>query len=132
MLIWDNAAAYLSKSFVEPQLHIYAPLANLLSRLICQASVRLLGGVQCIPVYTGAQLLKTYPQSLDCLERGTSLLIFPEDPTLPRDEQCQMSPFRPGSAHLGELYLESTGNCLQFVPAALHTIRPLVRLGESV
>jgi hypothetical protein len=132
MLVSEKAAAYLSRDFVEPQLHLGPPFAGLLSRLICQVSVRLLRGIQCIAVWQGAALLETYRLSLAYLERGRSLLIFPEDPMLTGDEQCQMSPFRPGFARLGELYPESTRKCLRFVPAAVRTNPRVVRLGESI
>lgn len=132
MLEWDKAAAYLNKDFVEPQLHIPSPLSMPLARLISQASVRLLRGVGCIPVWHGEQVFKTYRISVDYLSQGKSLLIFPEDPSQPLDEQCKMGPFMKGFARLGELYFERMQKTLQFYPLAVHPALRQVKLGKPI
>ncbi len=132
MLEWDKAAAYLNKDFVEPQLHIPPPLSMPLARLISQASVRLLRGVDCIPVWHGEQVLETYRISVDYLTQGKNLLIFPEDPSQPLDEQCKMGPFLKGFARLGELYFERAQKILRFYPLAVHAGLRQVKLGKSI
>jgi len=132
MLDWEKAAAYLNKDFVEPQLHIPPPLSMPLARLISQASVRLLRGVGSIPVWHGGEALETYRISLDHLTAGQSLLIFPEDPTQPVDEQSKMSPFLKSFARLGELYFERTQKILKFYPIAVHPNLRKVKLGKPI
>lgn len=120
MVDWGKAAAYLNRDFVEPQLHIPPPISMIVSRLISQASVRLLKNIECIPVWQGEDLKETYRISVDFLMRGRSLLIFPEDPAQPLDEQCRMSPFKKGFSRLGEMYFESTQKILRFYPLVIH------------
>jgi hypothetical protein len=132
MLDWNKAAAYLNKDFVEPQLHIPPPMSLPLARLISQASVRLLRGVDCIPVFHGEEVLETYRISLDHLAAGHNLLIFPEDPAKPLDEQCKMAPFYKGFARLGELYYERTKKILKFYPIAVHPDLRKVKLGKPI
>ncbi len=132
MMDWSKAAAYLNKDFVEPQLHIPPPLSVPFSRMLSQISVRLLSSIECIPVWQGEELLETYRISVNYLQEGRSLLIFPEDPALPRDEQCNMSPFKKGFARLGEMYYERTQNVLRFCPMAVHPGLRQVKLGKSI
>jgi len=132
MLDWQKAAAYLNKDFVEPQLHIPSPLSLPLARLITQASVRLLRGVGSIPVWHGEEVRETYRISLDHLSGGENLLVFPEDPTQPIDEQCKMRPFMKGFARLGELYFERTQKILNFFPLAVHPGSRTVKLGKPI
>ena len=132
MMDHSKAAAYLNKDFVEPQLHIPPPLSMPFSRLLSQITVRLLWSIECIPVWQGEVLLETYRMSLDYLQKGRSLLIFPENPDLPRDEQCNMSPFKKGFARLGEMYYERTKNVLRFYPIAVHPRLRRVKLGRPI
>lgn len=132
MVDWDKAASYLNKDFVEPQLHVPPPFSMSLSRLISQASVRLLRGVESIPVWHGEELWETYRLSVDYLERGRSLLIFPEDPEQPLDDQCKMSPFKKGFVRLGEMYFERTQKTLRFYPLAVHPGLRQVKLGKPI
>lgn len=132
MMDWDKAAAYLNKDFVEPQLHIPPPLSMSVSRLLSQVSVRLLRGIDCVPTYHGEEVLQTYRTSADYLEQGRILLIFPEDPSLPRDEQCHMSPFMKGFARLGEFHYQRTGGILKFYPIAVHATLRKVKLGKPI
>lgn len=132
MLDFSKAAAYLNKDFVEPQLHIPPPLSMSFSRLLSQISVRLLSSIECIPVWQGEELLETYRISVDYLQRGKSLLIFPEDPSLPLDELCKMSPFKKGFARLGEMYFERTQNILRFYPIAVHPGLRCIKIGKPI
>jgi len=132
MLDWEKAPAYLNKDFVEPQLHIPPPLSMTVSRLLVQASVRLLRAVGSIPVWQGEDLLQTYRMSIEYLEQGRYLLIFPEDPAQPLDEQSHMSPFKKGFARLGEMFFEHTGKALHFYPLVVHPHLRQVNVGRPV
>ncbi len=132
MLDWGRAAAYLNQDFTEPQLHVPASLSMPISRSITQASVRLLRGIEGIPVWHGEKALETYRISIDYLARGRCLLIFPEDPAQPLDEQCKMSPFQKGFARLGDLFYERTQQLLRFYPLAVHPGLRQVKLGRPI
>ena len=132
MLEWDKAAAYLNKDWVEPQLHIPPPLSMFVARMITQASVRLLRDLECIPARHGDQVLETYHSSVDYLVQGRNLLIFPEDPTQPFDEQCKMRPFLKGFARLGEMYFGRTQKALRFSPLVVHPGLRQVKVGKPI
>lgn len=126
------ASTYLQKDFVQGELHlpdfIAAPMAEGLSRI----TVPLLLGIGCIPVWHDRELLDTLRISADVLARGGSLLIFPEDPTMPIDERTTMRPFKTGFAHLGRIYYEFTGNRLPFHPVAVNRRRRWVQTAEPI
>jgi hypothetical protein len=132
MLEWDRAAEYLRRDFVEPQLHAHSSLARMLSKLIAQASVRLLRAIESIPVWHGENLPQTYRISIEYLMDGRSLLIFPEDPAQPMNELCQMTPFYKGFTRLGELYHERTRKLLWFYPLAVHPIARQIKVGKPL
>ena len=132
MLEWDKAAAYLNKDFIRPQLHMPPIVSMFMARALSQISVRLLRSVDCVPVWHDEHLLETYRISVDYLLQGRNLLIFPEDPSQPLDEQCKMGPFMKGFARLGELYFERTQKALQFYPLAVHPVLRQVKLGKPI
>ena len=132
MMDRDKAAAYLLQDFVEPQLHISPPFGIAISRLISQASVRLLRTVECIPVWHGKRLLETYRISLDALNQGKSILVFPENPAQKMNELFRMKPFEKSFARLGELYFEQTKKILSFYPLAVHPVARKIKFGRPV
>ena len=132
MLEWDKAAAYLCKDFVEPQLHISPPFSMRISKLISQASVRLLRALEGIPVWHGEKLFETYRISLQSLVRGKSILVFPENPALPMNEWFLMTPFEKSIARLGELYFEQTKRILPFFPLAIHPAERKMNIGKPI
>lgn len=132
MLDWGKAAAYLRRDFVEPQLHLPHTFSLPFARLLSQASVRLLRGIESIPVLEGEKLRNTFRISTDYLARGRSLLIFPEDPDGPFDEACGMAPFKRGFARLGETYFDRTGELLRFYPVAVHPVARIVKIGGPI
>lgn len=127
------APDYLRRDFVEPQLHVPQPFSRWLAHGISKLHIPLLRAVGCIPVYhTPAGLLKTFQISLDLLEKGNYLLIFPENSDLPMDPRFQMSPFKKGFARLGEMFYRRTGRILPFYPLAVHVRSLTVRVGKPV
>ncbi len=132
MMDWQKAAAYLERDFVQSDLHLRPPFSGFLSRLITQVSVRLLCGIQCVPVWQGERILETYHISAADLQDGKPLLIFPEDPQLAADSVLGMRPFKQGFARLGQVYYERTHEALRFYPLAVHARRRQVRVGPAV
>ncbi len=127
------APDYLCRDFVEPQLRLTPPFSRWLARAISKLHVPLLRAVGCIPVYhTPKGLLETFRLSLDQLEQGNCLLIFPENPDLPVDPRYQMTPFKKGFARLGELYYQRTKRILPFHPLAVYRPSLMVRAGRPV
>ncbi len=132
MLDFGKAPAYLNGDFVEPELRLKPPMSLFLSRVITQVSVRLLQTVGCIPVWQGEALIETYRLSVQALEKGRPLLIFPEDPKLEPDELCGMKPFKKGFARLGEMFFDRTQEILSFYPLAVHRGLRQLKVGVPI
>ncbi len=133
MLDEELAPDYLNKDFVEPQLHIPPPFSRYLAKAITKISIPLLRSIGGIAVYhTTEGLLETYRITIDVLEGGNCVIIFPEDPAQPPDPLTKMTPFKKGFARLGELYFERTRRVLGFYPLAVHARSRTVRVGQPI
>ena len=127
------APDYLRRDFIEPQLHLPRPFSLWLAKLIAWIHVPLLQAIGGIPVYHDADGLgRTYRRTVDLLEQGECILIFPEDPDLPMDARYEMTPFKKGFTRLGELFYERTRRALVFYPLAVHAESRTVRAGLPV
>ena len=125
------APDYLRRDFVERQLHLSEPVSGWLAAIISRIHVPLLSALGGIPVYhTPGGHLKTFQLSLDVLEAGGCILIFPESPELPLDERYKMAPFIKGFARLGEMYFERTKKVLPFYPLMVHAESLTVQVGK--
>ena len=127
------APDYLRRDFLEPQMHLPQPLSFWLAGLIARVHVPLLRAIGGIPVYHDSDRLQTtLRQTVDLLEQGACILIFPEDPNLPMDVRYEMTPFKKGFTRLGELFYERTRLVLSFHPLAVDARSRTVRAGQPV
>lgn len=79
-----------------------------------KVTVRLLRSFQAIPVYRDSQAIRTMRQALKYLERGDSLIVWPDMRYTETYEQpCEIYS---GFLYLGELYKAKTGKELPFIP----------------
>ncbi len=76
-------------------------------------------------------LLTTMRQSIAALNRGESLLIFPET-GLPQYSVTSVTPFFPGFATIGQIYYRKTGRNLRFIPCYIDAQHRVIRFGEPV
>jgi hypothetical protein len=132
MMDFAKAPEYLCKDFIEPQLHLSKLFSLSFATLLSKVSVRLLRAVDCVPVWQGEALYKTYQASLDLLVQGRSLLIFPEDSNQPMNELFMMTPFQKGFARLGEMYYVRTKKILRFSPMAVHSSARKIKIGKAL
>jgi len=132
MLDKEKAGAYLVHDFVEPQLHVTAPVSHWLAQAISKVSLGLLRSAGCVAVHRGEQVFETYRQSIELLIAGKYVLIFPEDPRREFNRQIGMMPFQKGFTRLGELYYQRSGGALPFIPIAVHLDSYRVKVGKAV
>ena len=78
-----------------------------------------------------SKLISTMRQSIQTLEAGRNLLIFPEI-GLPQYSLTSVTPFFPGFATLGRLYYRKTGKILRFCPCYIDEQHHRIRLGKMV
>lgn len=105
-------------------------LTKMLSPLVVWA----LSSFDPIPVYrgTGRAVLKTFEMSIECLQSGDSILLFPENPQERYTDSEQISEFYRGFANLGRFYYRKTKECVTFYPVYASRKGRQLRIGEGV
>lgn len=85
-----------------------------------------------IPVFRGAgrDVIKTFTLSIECLNSGDSILLFPENP----EEQYgdKISEFYSGFASLGRMYHRETGKDVTFYPVYASKRSRLLIIGKGI
>lgn len=105
-------------------------LTKMLSPLVVWA----LSSFEPIPVYRGTarSVLKTFTLSIECLESGDSILLFPENPEERYTDSKQVNDFYRGFANLGRLYFKRTKESVTFYPVYASRRGRELRIGEGV
>ncbi len=89
------------------------PFFKLLSYLITPLSLLLFNNARTIPVYHDSRLISTFRRSIEKLQEGNSILIFPE-----KNEHWNniLYDFQDKFIDLARFYYRKTGKALSFVP----------------
>lgn len=106
-------------------------MSTAVAGLLSVVAARLLRAIECIPVSQAKKLLQSYRLRGEYLENGKSILVFPEDPALPADEETGMRPFKCGFARLGQIFFARTQQNPQIFPLAVHARLRKVQLGKA-
>ena len=128
-----RAPRYLYDDFVGPIWHLRERFGMAVAAVLSRLTVGLLLGLGCIPMdlhrrrYMGA-----FRRSLDLLQAGGNLLIFPEDPQGPLDQATRMRPFMAGFLLLCRQYERAAGHQLPLYPVAVHRERRIVAIGTPL
>jgi 1-acyl-sn-glycerol-3-phosphate acyltransferase len=126
-----SVARRIRDEFVERELHIRGPLSAFLSRAIGRICVALMRDIGAIPVYNMSKRIKsTVEASVQLLEQGKSLLVFPEDSLKPLNEA--MCEFCTGFIHLAKLYYEKTRKAVCFLPVGVNRRLHSIKIGSPV
>ena len=106
---------------------------NWLCRKMSALACRVLTRLGAIPVDRNrpATLISTMRKSIQTLQEGSNLLIFPET-GLPEYSLTSVTPFFSGFAALGRLYYRKTGKTLRFCPCYIDEQHRQIRFGETV
>ena len=116
-----KAPASMNSYFTEKELHLKPPLSTWFSKQLTRITVPMLKSLDCIPAFKGeAGKQETLRLSLEVLKKNKYILIFPYDPTMQKDESTGIKPFKSTFTRLGEVYYAETGECLRFIPVAVH------------
>ena len=85
-----------------------------------------MGQLESIPVYRNKlrELMKTFNQSVEAMQAGDNLLIFPENPDGVEQgkgyERAGIGEMFRGFAMLAPIYYNKTGKCCRFLPMFAH------------
>ena len=121
MMRFKEVPAYAYADFWSFKPRWQRPFFKLLSYLITPLSVLLFNNARTIPVYHDTRLITTYRTSIETLQEGSSILIFPE-----KNERWNniLYEFQDKFIDLARFYYKKTGKALSFVPVynapALH------------
>lgn len=117
MLNREEATATMMRTFRDRFTFLGPKAKRRILRWVSGFICHLLNSFEPIPVYKGMprESAGTISLSVDALEQGDNLLIFPEKPRDRYDEESYKD-FNTGFAALGRAYYERTGKCLGFHP----------------
>jgi len=121
---------HIEKDFILKELKLRSPLSKILSLMIEQICLPLMNYLKVIPVFRRKnQIRKTVRLSLEYLEQGKILLIFPEKN---EQENCdeQINPFYSGFINLARSYYRLKKRSLKFYPVAVHKSQRFIKIGN--
>lgn len=132
----EEVAAYLMKYTIGPMTwlgRLRWPLARLLGRL----SVWAMRHLEAIPVYRHKprELMTTFRRSVEAMEAGDNLLIFPENPDateIPGYRHGGMGDMYRGFPMLAQVYYNRTGKRCRFLPMYAHKGLRTLSFGEPI
>lgn len=100
-----------------------------LSHAIVPLSVLLFNHAETIPVYRDSRVLSTFRATIQTLEGGTSVLIFPEKNGA---HDHILYEFQDHFIDVAKLWYKRTGKALAFVPLYVCPARKALNFGEAV
>lgn len=126
-----TATERIRREFVEGELGLRPPLSRWVARIVGRICVALMRDIGAIPVYEcGRALKRTMELTLEELERGRSVLVFPENAERPVNEV--LCDFRTGFIHLAREYHRRTRRPIAFLPLAVHPQSQVIRIGTPI
>lgn len=132
----QEVAEYLYKYTFGPMTWL-GPLRMTVSRLLGRLSVWAMRQLEAIPVYRHKprELMTTFRRSVEAMEAGDNLLIFPENPDateIPGYQQGGMGDMFRGFPMLAQVYYHRTGKRCRFLPMYAHKGLRTLSFGEFI
>lgn len=121
---------YLYHVFYQQKLGYGKIKSYILATLFGIISKMLYKGMQLIPTYPNANVRKTIDISISHLEKGNSILIFPEDSNTGYHEH--LIKYNNGFIYLCERYFSQKGIDLPIYPVYYHKILGSLVIGEKI
>lgn len=134
----EESAAYLYKYTFSPIKWLPVSIRQWLARVVGGLSVYVFNQVECIPVFRNhpRQLMDTFRRSVEDMQAGDNLLIFPENPDAipdkPGYERSGVGELFRGFAMLAPVYYNKTGKCCRFQPMYAHKGMRTLSFGKTV
>lgn len=125
----EEAAEYAYSDFWSAKPKASAWLFWLLSRIIANPISKVLSAAQTIPVFHDNRILSTLRKSVETLNEGTHLVIFPEHYRGYNHFLCE---FQSGFVDTARLMFRRYGKCISFVPMYIAPKLKKVYFGEPV
>lgn len=108
-----------------------------LPRILAPFILYVLTSLDPIPVFRGnmREVLSTLRLTVDAMEYGDNILLFPENPNNNEDGHYKLdgvSPFFQGFANIGSDYYKRTGGCTVFYPVYVDKTEKTITIGEGI
>ena len=113
MMAWKEVPAYAFQDFWSQKPRCTHWYFRLVSYLITPLSVCVFNNANTIPVYHDMRLMNTFRTTLEALQGGENIIIFPEHDV--RHNHIVYE-FQDKFIDVAKLYYKKTGQALQFVP----------------
>ena len=126
MINREEVTAYLYRYTFSRQRWLLPPLRRPVAALAASFLVWVMQSLESIPVFRDkpTQLMKTFRLTVEALECGDNLLIFPENPNAVAAEHGYeregLGEFFTGFAMLAAIYYNQTGRRCRFMPCYAH------------
>ena len=129
MMSWSEVQPYAYRDFWSGKPKGVRWSYKILSYLITPIAVCVFNNAHTIPVYHDSRLITTFRRSMEELEKGGRIVIFPEC----YDEHNNIvHAFQDKFVDLARFYHKKTGRALQFVPVYLAPKLSVITFGEPV
>ena len=127
MLSWKDVHAYAFRDFWSQKPKWTHPFYKALAWIITPLAVCIFNNAHTIPVWHDTRLVSTFRTSMQKLQEGNHLIIFPE-----KDEHYNaiVYEFQDRFVDLAKMYYKRTGTALQFVPMYIAPALKTTVLGE--
>lgn len=119
-------AAYVYKYTIKRQRWLPECLKMPIAKMLGPISVWAMGCLESIPVFRNKprNLINTFRMSVEAMQAGDNLLIFPENPNAAGEghgyERQGLGELFSGFAMLAPIYYNKTGKCCRFIPVFAH------------
>jgi len=133
----EEATAYV-KRYTLKKVNWADKTKQRVAKFLATNTLKLMQAVQSIPVFRHKprELMNTFRQSVEALQQGANLLIFPEDPDTDPNSPGYKSGRPPtlfrGFPMLAQVYYNRTGKRCRFVPVLCHKGGRTVSFGTEI
>lgn len=124
---------YLYENTFRHKTFLPVILRKALAKFFGFLSSEVMGQLEAIPVYKDSpvKLRQTIRQSIEALEAGDNLMIFPEHPD-GKYQKGGIGELSPGFLMLGEAYLKKTGKKLRMMPVYANREEKTISFGRVI
>ena len=122
----EEVSEYVYRYTISPIRWLPEKWKKPIAKRIGPMSVWLMNQVECIPVFRNkpSKLMQTFRLSVEAMQAGDNLLIFPENPNAVEQdhgyEHGGLGELFSGFAMLAQIYYNRTGKCCRFLPMYAH------------
>lgn len=135
MMMFDQkiVRSYLYENTFSKKTFLPVPVRKLIAFLLGWLSVNVMNSLKAIAVYRDSpmKLRQTLRESVEALENGDNLMIFPEHPS-GKYEKDGISELSPGFLMLAEAWWKKTGKKLRILPVYANRERRTFTFGNEI